>query len=370
MARSDRVRTSAPIGPDTLVDATGVRDDPRPAGSLQQADDGGRPLRILTVTNMWRERGHFRGTFVWEQVESIRALGHYVDVEVIAQTRGRRDYFLAAPRVRRRVKQGGYDVVHIHFGMTALAARFVGRRVPRILTYHGGDVHIWWQRWMTKAAVGGATKIYASQRLATSNQDPAGIVIACGIDPSVFAPRDQVAARRELGIDHDEALVLFGGAPDNPVKDYPLFVAVLDELRSRGVAVQELILAELNQSRARVAAKYAAADAMLFTSQRGTEAGPMVVKEALLTNLPVVSTDVGDVPDVLDGVAHSGCAPWPEPWGTAAARSQLVRDLADRLEKVLATRQRSNGRDFSERVDLQAKARDIIRVYRSVVGRA
>src|SRR5690606_26739356 len=116
-------------------------------------------------------------------VESIRSLGHIVDVEVIAQSRGRRDYFLSPPRVRRRVRQGGYDLVHIHMGMSALAGRFVGS-LPRILTYHGGDVHIWWQRWMTKLAAGGTTKIYTSQRLATSNQDPDGIVISCGIDPT------------------------------------------------------------------------------------------------------------------------------------------------------------------------------------------
>jgi glycosyltransferase involved in cell wall biosynthesis len=367
MAISDRVRQSAPITADTWIDATGVRDDPRAGTDLGPADDGGRPLRILTVTNMWREEGHFRGTFVWEQVESIRALGHIVDVEVIAQSRGRRDYFLAPPRVRRRVREGNYDIVHIHFGMTALAARFVGP-VPRILTYHGGDVHIWWQRWMTKLAAGDTTKIYTSQRLATSNQEPDGLVIACGIDPALFAPKDRAAARRELGIEHDEPLVLFGGLQVNPVKDYPLFAAVLDELRVRGVTVHELILAELNQTRSRVAAKYAAADALLFTSKKGTEAGPMVIKEAVLTNLPVVSTDVGDVADVIEGITHSAVVPWPEPSSSPAARTQLVRDLADRLQKVLADRERSNGRAFSERVDLYAKAREIVKVYRRVLG--
>jgi teichuronic acid biosynthesis glycosyltransferase TuaC len=369
MAISDRVSQSAPIGPDTWVDANGVRDDPRAYADLGPADDGGRPLKILTVTNMWRENGHYRGTFVWEQVESIRALGHLVDVEVIAQSRGRRDYFLSPPRVRRRAREGGYDIVHIHFGMTALAARFVGS-VPRILTYHGGDVHIWWQRWMTKLAAGGTTKIYTSQRLATSNQDPDGIVISCGIDPKLFSPRDRTAARRELGIEHDEPVVLFGGLPVNPVKDYPLFSAVLDELRARGMTVHELVLAELNQSRPRVAAKYAAADALLFTSQRGTEAGPMVIKEAVLTNLPVVSTDVGDVPEVLKDITPSAVVPWPEPWGTPQARQQLVRDLADRLQEVLLRRERSNGRQFSDRVDLYAKARQIVKVYRQVLGEA
>ena len=119
-----------------------------------------RPLRILTVTNMWPEMGNFRGTFVYEQVESLRALGHHVDVEVIAQSRGRRDYFLSPPRVLRRFRTGNYALVHIHFGMSAWATRWIGRKVPRVLTLHGGDVYIWWQRWLIFFFDWGCFEIY------------------------------------------------------------------------------------------------------------------------------------------------------------------------------------------------------------------
>lgn len=328
-----------------------------------------RPLRILTVTNMWREKGDFRGTFVNEQVESIRALGHHVDVEVVAQSRGRRDYFLAIPRVRRRVREGNYDIVHIHYGMTALAARFVGR-VPRVVTYHGRDVHLWWQRWMTKLGVGNATRIYASRRLAVDNHDPDAIVVECGIDPDLFAPADQTEARRELGIEHDEPIVLFGGAPSNAEKGYDIFTDVLAEVRSRGVVAHEMILAEFGAPRSRVVTKFNAADVMLFPSWINTEASPMVIKEALSTGLPIVSTDVGDVPQMLEGVTPSAWVPFPQPWGTPQARAQLVTALADHVEKILTTRTRSNGRDFRERVDLKNKAHAVVAVYRQVLARA
>ena len=74
-----------------------------------------------------------------------------------------------------------------------------------------------------------------------------------------------------------------------------------------------------------------------------------------MTQLPVVSVDVGDVPEVLDGVTPSVCVPWPEPWGSAAARAQLVTTLADHLSEILATRVRSNGRSFSERIRLDRR---------------
>lgn len=327
--------------------------------------DEARPLRILTVTNMWPERGNFRGTFVYEQVESIRALGHHVDVEVIAQSRGRRDYFLSPRRVLRRFRRGTYDLVHVHFGMSAWAARWIGRRVPRVLTLHGGDVYIWWQRWLTRLGDSGTVRIYTSRRQAVSAGEPDGIVVACGVDPQLFVPMDQAQARRELGIDHDEPVVLFGALRENAIKDYPLFVSVLDELRRRGLRVHELILAEFHQPRTRVPVKFAAADALLLTSK--SETGPQVVKEAVLTNLPVVSVDVGDVPDVLEGVAPSAWVPWPADQGTAAARAQLVTALADELEKVLVTRQRSNGRAVNQRIVLDGAARAVEAVYRQAL---
>ncbi len=328
--------------------------------------DPQRPLRVLTVTNMWPDKGNFRGMFVREQVESLRALGHHVDVEVIAQSRGRRDYFLSPLRVRRRFKAGDYDLVHIHFGMSAWAARWLGRKVPRVLTLHGGDVYIWWQRWLTRLGDSGTARIYTSRRQAATAGEPTADVVACGVDPDLFRPMDQSAARRELGIDHDEPIVLFGAFPDNPIKDYPLFVSVLEELRARGLTVHELILAELHQARERVPVKFAAADALLLTSK--SETGPLVVKEAVLTGLPVVSVDVGDVPEVLDGVTNSAWLPWPAKWGTTAARRELVNGLADELQKILATRQRSNGHDAKQSIRLQSSARAVEEIYRQVLA--
>ena len=46
----------------------------------------------------------------------------------------------------------------------------------------------------------------------------------------------------------------------------------------------------------------------------------------------------------------------------------MVTTLADHVEKILATRQRSNGRDFRERVDLEAKARAVVAIYRQVIA--
>jgi hypothetical protein len=60
--------------------------------------------------------------------------------------------------------------------------------------------------------------------------------------------------------------------------------------------------------------------------------------------------------------------PWPDDWGTPAARTRLVHSLADELEKILATRTRSTGREATERIKLANSARAVEAVYRRVIA--
>jgi teichuronic acid biosynthesis glycosyltransferase TuaC len=329
-------------------------------------------LRILAVTNLWPTNGDFRGVFVEEQVDAIRQLGHHVDVEVVAQERGKRDYLLAARRVRQRVQEGDYDVVHVHFGMTTFAARFVGD-VPRVLTLYGGDVNIRWQWWATRLGLGGVReRIYVSRRMADLVRDRSAHVIPNGVDFDVFRPMDQASARATLGLSlaADEKVILFGGRPTNPVKGYDVFTDVLATLRADGWRIRELVLPDPGQTNAEVAVKFAAADAMVFTSRRGTEGSPTVVKEAAAVGLPVVTVDVGDVTTVLDGVTPSAVVPFPLPWGSAAARAELVRGLAEQTAAALRAGTRSNGREQTGWLDSPHIAERVVDVLRSAVTAA
>ncbi|GAA4710325.1 glycosyltransferase [Phytohabitans rumicis] len=314
-------------------------------------------MRILAVTNLWPAPGSFRGVFVADQVAGLRRLGHEVDVEVVAQERGRLDYLLAAGRVRRR---GSYDLVHVHYGLTALASRLVVG-VPRILSLYGSDVNTPWQWRLTRLFDGNpAARVYPSRRLALAAGDPDGAIVPPGVDFGLFAPFDpaaRAAARAGFGFGPDETVVLFGAAPDNPVKGYDVFRAVVDRLGAR-----TLLLPAPGQSRAGVVPKFAAADLLLVTSRQGTESGPLVVKEAAAMGLPVVSVDVGDAAEVLDGVTPSAVVPFS---GT------LVADLAAACAAVLADGRRADGRERIARYDQEQAVRALEAVYtRVLAGRA
>jgi teichuronic acid biosynthesis glycosyltransferase TuaC len=337
-------------------------------------DVPGRALRVLAVTNMWPTGSSHRGIFVRDQVKSLRALGVDVDVEVVGNVRGSKDYVLAIPRVRQRIRSKErvgqqYDVVHVHYGLTSLATRFVGA-VPQVVTFYGSDVNTPLERRLSRLGIGRrmARRIYVSARLARTIGDEGGEVIPNGVDFRIFAPGDRTEARRGLGIDDREQAVLFAGNPADPVKGYDVFTDVLAAVRAQGLVVRELILTAPNQPIADVVAKLDAADCLLFCSRYGSEGSPTVVKEATAMGLPVVSVDVGDVPETLAEVIPSVVVPFPQPWGNATARAELVVTLAHHTAKILAKRSRSNGRDRNSWLDLPLIARRVVSVYQDVIG--
>ena len=112
-------------------------------------------MRVVVITTSWpRTEREFAGRFVADAVERLRERG--VEVEVLAPGAGYRDFGLAygggiAANLRRRpwaaplmllsmwraVRRAapGADLVHAHWLLTAVVARFGGK--PFVVTLHG-----------------------------------------------------------------------------------------------------------------------------------------------------------------------------------------------------------------------------------------
>ncbi len=142
-------------------------------------------------------------------------------------------------------------------------------------------------------------------------------VIPDGVDPSLFRPIDRAHARAVLGWPDEEITVISAGS--GPVKRHWLAE------QAASVAARELPglrwRAITGVPPERHAALLRAADVLLHTSC--SEGSPNVIKEAIACGLPVVSTAVGDVAELLRAVEPFGvCEDRPEALGQALQRDR------------------------------------------------
>jgi glycosyltransferase involved in cell wall biosynthesis len=216
--------------------------------------------------------------------------------------------------------------------------------VPLIVTYYGSDLHgaprvdgsipvsQRVRRVLQRAHAHLITQTITQSRelggALPANVQRRNIVIPSGIESDVFRPIDRDAARERLGWHPAERVALFAANPKVPVKRHWLAEAACESAGKHVDGVRLHVAADVAPDDMPLI--MSAADCLLLTSS--SEGSPNVVKEAVQCNLPVVSTRVGDVEEVLAGVEPSWiCASDAGALGTA-------------LTECLGSPRRSNGR--------------------------
>jgi glycosyltransferase involved in cell wall biosynthesis len=308
------------------------------------------------------------GIFLHRTVEGLNAAGIRTDVLFVRGYRGTHCYLLgcAAMALLPVAARGKYRLVHSHGGETAVVARFfVG--APVLASYWGSDIlgvplGSWRSR--QKAAVQSRIlRVHALLMPATTTKSAEmeavlprrarrrNWVIPDGVDRDHFKPIDRQRARRVLGWDAEEVIVLSVG------RRIPLKRLWLAEQAAA------LAAAEIDALRWRVASDvppsemplyYNAANLLLHTS--ASEGSPNAVKEALACNLPVVATPAGDIVELLRDVAPSAvCEP-------------DAQSLAREIVRCLRSGERSNGRELTAHLGLEAVAARTVQCYRAIGG--
>ena len=312
-------------------------------------------LRVLNlVTND-------NASFFNHQVETLEAQG--VSTETVpvpgenksastkkneTATRSVLDYARFIPRVVREAS-GSYDLLHANYGLTAPAA-LMQRRLPVVLSLWGSDL-MGTFGWATKRCVPYVDAVIVMSERMAAELDRDCYVIPHGVNLDRFTPQPQREAQAELGWDPYVQHVVFPYPPKRSVKNYPRAKRVFEAASDRfdGTATLHTIT---GVDHADMPTYLNAADVMLLTSRR--EGSPNTVKEALACNLPVVATDVGDVPERLDGVDYSTVGETDE---------ALVSGLLTALEADA----RSDGRTHAEELGLDRMGERIATVYRDVL---
>jgi glycosyltransferase involved in cell wall biosynthesis len=324
-------------------------------------------MRVLVLTAIYPkpDKPAF-GSFVRTQVLGLRAAGVDVDVLVLDGQNRKLIYPQGVFGLRRRIADNPPELVHAHYSYVGAVAR-TQWSVPIVLTYHGDDL-------LGTAGFDGRVKplsrviaaggralgslvdavIVQNQQMAARFRHREVHVIPHEVDLGVFSASDRCRARAQLGLDPDRRYVLFAADPQIPVKNFPLAQRAV-EAAQRSLPDLELeLLVVHREPQPRLALYMSACDVLAFPSWQ--EGSPNIIKQAMACNLPIVSTDVGDVRTLIS--ATDGChvtEPAVDPFARAlAAESQLQR--------------RTDGRDAVAHLTPDLVSRRLISVYDSVLS--
>ena len=306
-------------------------------------------MRILVVASF--NKGAF-APFIVEQTEALKRQGCEVGYFGL-QGKGLKGYLQNLPQLKRTIEECKPDAVHAHYGLSGLFAN-LQRRVPVVTTYHGSDINDKRVLPFSKMAIGlSAWNIFVSRKtMEMVHSEQKCTLLPCGIDLSKAQLTSRNEARQKMGLNLDKRYVLFAGAFDNAVKNAPLAKETVASLRDDQVELLEL----KGYSRDEVTSLMCAANALLMTSYN--EGSPQVVKEAMASGCPVVSVDVGDVKERVEGV--EGCY---------VAQTREAKELAEGLAKAIAFEGKTRGREriIADGLDNVRIADQLLEIYNSVI---
>jgi glycosyltransferase involved in cell wall biosynthesis len=257
------------------------------------------------------------------------------------------------------VKKGNYDIIHAHYGLSGFFALFQ-RKTPVITTFHGVELidpeNAFCKSGRIKKGYVFLSKIaarYSNYNIFVNSNikvfpNKKHSIISCGVDLNSFFPMDKSDCRKILNLSLEKKLVLFGTSFDYGIrKNY--------DLAAKAIAlIEDVELIEIkNINRDKVNLLMNACDVLLMTSF--FETGPQVVKEGMACNCPIVTTDVGDVREVMGDT--EGCY----------ITTYEPEDVAEKIKMALEFGKKTKGRERMGVSENSVIADKIIDVYKQVM---
>lgn len=307
-------------------------------------------MRVLVLTNMYpSEQSPYRGIFVRESVDALRKIG--VDVEVLAiDNSNKLNYIFAIFRLWSAIKRESFDLIHAHYVHSGWIAR-MQTKLPVVVTSHGSDT-MGHEGWFLRRLYPLVDAVTITSR---QNQERVGLpdtyLLPCGVNVDLFKPMEQSEARRCLGWDSNRKKMLYVGR-ESPSKRLDIIRGAYAVVASR-YEDADLVIASAVPHQV-VPLYMNAADVFVFASE--SEGAPVVIKEALACNLPIVSVDVGDVREVISGVDNCYVCERDE------------NSMAECVLQVFRSGTRSNGREVALRYSTVKMAERTVEIYHSVLS--
>ena len=292
--------------------------------------------------------------FIKRQGESIKNEGVNLDFYTI-KGKGIKGYLKNISPLAKHIKRNNYDIVHAHYGMIGLVCALTFCRKPIVLSVMGDDAYgsfnvkgkrifsSYFEMILTQFAL-----LFTKAIIVKSNNILKVIpykkktkVIPNGVDFKLFTPNSNIINSKNK--------ILYLANPKDPRKNFKLVKEAVNLLTKRKVHLfnpypvnPDDFPKHLNES-------------SLFILTSYNEGSPNVIKEAMACNIPIISTNVGDVEKVIKNT--KGCY----------LTSFDPKDVADKIEKALNFNKRTTGRKDISHLELSVVAKQIITIYNNIL---
>ena len=305
-------------------------------------------MKILEVSRYKSNFADHQLPFVTEQGESLRALGCDVEYFLV-----KGNYLRAVKALKRKIRECKPDIVHAHFGLSAITAELQSL-VPVVTTFHNGETLNWHVNLLTSLfSLRAKHVVYVAQHIYDLVYFKAKkySIIPCGVNMDDCHIIDQTVARKQLGYEDGVKYILFGGGFDNLRKNYTILRDAVERIEQApwvpvegGERCGNIVCLEMKGlSRSECVLRMNACD--LFALPSHSEGSPQALKEAMACNCPILATDIADVSTLLGNLPGHYILRNPskthERWD---ADEKSLDEMVTLLKEALVYNQRTNGR--------------------------
>lgn len=293
--------------------------------------------------------------FIYEQIKALaRKFGDFEYDLFLVKGKGYPGYFSNLTLLRKKIQDYKPDILHAHGGHIGILCG-LQQKIPILVTFHGSDINnkrnrifSYFAMFLSKEAIFVSQPLYNKIKFSRMHSH----IIPCGIDLKTFYPIEKNEAIKILAWSGTQKKILFSSSFENKIKNYPLARNVISLMES--VELIEL----RNKTRQQVNLMMNACELLILTSF--TEGSPQIIKEAMACNIPIVSTDVGDVREIIgDTEGTYICSYNPE-------------DVAEKIRLALQfvkTQGKTNGREriIQLGLDNHEIAKKVYAIYQEVL---
>jgi len=304
---------------------------------------------------------------VLNQGISLQNIGLEIDFYGITG-KGIKGYLKNINLLRKKLEENEYRIIHFHYGISSFLSPFVKTSSKIVISFMGDDllgsrkkngkisglskiisfINILFSKYIADFSI--VKSVEMEKKLRTQKK----IIIPNGVNINDFYPMDMNFCRQNLNLDLNKKIILFAANPIRPEKNFKLTKMAYELIKNDST----ILLAIHDIPQKELLHYYNACNCIVLTSTH--EGSPNVIKETMACNRPIVSTPVGDVKWLIEGV--EGCY----------VTSFGLNDIAEKINTALVfseIKKSTNGREklMSLGLDSQTTAFRIEEVYKKLI---